>query len=440
MKKNARRSTIGAIICLSLALNGYARADKPEALTVQETVQKVLAQNLTLREAEDAIVVIKARVDQLKSGLLPNVRGDASYSRIGPVEEFTFPGFGTFQLFPANNYDIHAGVRQLLYDGKRTKESIALAESQVESAMDRWELLKRDLAFQTVQLCDSILFLRESLRVQSDHVKALSDHLDITRKKVAAGTATELEVLNTQVRVVAAQNQVVDLQNMIEKQTLGLQQLMKLEDQALLELSGEFRYQPMPLDADELIRVALRQRPETQSIQNLMKSAGIEVRLASLTHLPVISANVLFGAKNGYIPNLDTVKLNFVAALSASFSIFDGHLGRAQKMQATANLKTLEDRNQELEVMIKTEVRQAISDVRASDQKLKAVEVNIEQAKKAMAYAQARYEAGTITNLDLLDTEDALTEAEFAKLRALYQFVLSKLTLQRAVGNPLVGE
>jgi outer membrane protein TolC len=440
MRKNTHRSTIGAAVCLLLALNGYARADKPGTLTVQETVQKVLAQNLTLKEAEDVIVVIKARVDQLKSGLLPNVRGDASYSRIGPVEELTFPDFGTFQLFPANNYDIHAGVRQLLYDGKRTNESIALAESQVESAVDRWELLKRDMAFQTVQLCDSILFLRESLRVQSDHVKALSDHLDIARKKVAAGTATELEVLNTQVRVVAAQNQVVDLQNMIEKQTLGLQQLMKLEDQAPLELSGEFRYQPAPLDAEELIRVALRQRPETRSIQNLMKSAKIEVRLASLTHLPIISANVLFGAKNGYIPNLNTVKLNFVAAVSASVSVFDGHLGRAQKMQATANLKTFEDRNQELEEMIKTEVRQAISDVRASDQKLKAVEVNIEQAKKAMAYAQARYEAGTITNLDLLDTEDALTEAEFAKLRALYQFVLSKLTLQRAVGNPLVSE
>jgi outer membrane protein len=440
MRKNTRRSTIGAIVGLLLALAGYARTDKPGAWTVQEAVQKVLAQNSTLKEAEDAVAIIKARVDQMKSGLFPNVRGDVSYSRIGPVEEFTFPDFGTFQLFPANNYDIHAGVRQLLYDGKRTKESIALAESQVESAADRRELLKRDLAFQTVQLCDSILFLRESLRVQSDHVKALSDHLDIARKKVAAGTATELEVLNTQVRVVTAQNQVVDLQNMIEKQTLGLRRLMKLEDQAPLELSGEFRYQPMPLDADELIRVGLRQRPETQSIQNLLKSANIEVRLASLTHLPVISANVLFGGKNGYIPNLNTFKLNFVAAVSASVSVFDGHLGRAQKAQATANLKTIEDRNQDLEEMIRTEVRQAISDVRASDQKLKAVEVNIEQAKKAMAYAQARYEAGTITNLDLLDTEDALAEAEFAKLRALYQFVLSKLTLQRGIGNPLVGE
>jgi outer membrane protein TolC len=262
----------------------------------------------------------------------------------------------------------------------------------------------------------------------------------MARKKVAAGTATELEILNTQVRVVAAQNQIVDLQNMIEKQTLGLQRLMKIEDQPPLELSGEFRYQPAPLDAEGLVGAALRQRPETRSIQDLMKSAQIEVRLAGLTHLPVVSANVLFGAKNGYIPNLNTVKLNFVAAVSASVSVFDGYLGRAQKTQATANLKTLEDRNQELAEMIKTEVRQAISDVKASDRKLAAVEVNIEQAKKAMAYAQARYQAGTVTNLDLLDTEDALTEAEFAKLRALYQFVLSKLTLQRAVGNPIVGE
>ena len=113
---------------------------------------------------------------------------------------------------------------------------------------------------------------------------------------------------------------------------------------------------------------------------------------------------------------------------------------KEEKAQATANLKTIEDRGQALVEMIKPEVRQAMADVRASDQKLKAVEINIEQAQKAMAFARARYEAGTITNLDMLDTEDALAEAEFAKLRALYQFVLSKLTLQRAVGDALVGE
>ena len=439
-KKSCRPALLGAILGLGLSLNALAQTDPAGTLTIPETVRKVLDRNTTLKEAEDAVAVVRARIDQLKSGLIPNVRGDASYSRIGPIDEFTFPGFGTFQLFPANNYDIHTGVRQLIYDGKKTKESIALAESQVEGALDRWEILKRDLAFQTIQLCDSILFLRQSLRVQSDHIKALSDHLEIARKKVAAGTATELEVLNTQVRVVAAQNQAVDLGALVEKQTLVLQQLMRLEDQPPFELSGEFRYQPAPLDREALIRAALQQRLETRSLQNSLKSAGIEVHLADLTHQPVVSANVLLGAKNGYIPDLNMVKLNFVAAVTASIPLFDGNLGRAQKAQATANLKTIEDRGQALVEMIKTEVRQAMADVRASDQKLKAVEINIEQAQKAMAFARARYEAGTITNLDMLDTEDALAEAEFAKLRALYQFVLSKLTLQRAVGDALVGE
>jgi outer membrane protein TolC len=423
-KKSRRPALLGAILGLGLSLNALAQMDSAGTLTIPETVRKVLDRNTTLKEAEDAVAVVRARIDQLKSGLIPNVRGDASYSRIGPIDEFTFPGFGTFQLFSANNYDIHTGIRQLIYDGKKTKESIALAESQVEGALDRWEILKRDLAFQTIQLCDSILFLRQSLRVQSDHIKALSDHLEIARKKVAAGTATELEVLNTQVRVVAAQNQAVDLGALVEKQTLVLQQLMRLEDQPPFELSGEFRYQPAPLDREALIRAALQQRLETRSLQNSLKSAGIEVHLADLTH----------------IPDLNVVKLNFVAAVTASIPLFDGNLGRAQKAQATANLKTIEDRGQALVEMIKTEVRQAMADVRASDQKLKAVEINIEQAQKAMAFARARYEAGTITNLDMLDTEDALAEAEFAKLRALYQFVLSKLTLQRAVGDALVGE
>jgi outer membrane protein len=439
MKKHLYRITLGAAGCLILFLTGNAQSDKPGVLTIPDVVQKVLAQNPTLKGAEDAIAILEARIDQQKSALLPNVRGDASYSRIGPVIQLTFPDLGTFQLYPANNYDLHAGVRQLLYDGRRTKTSIALTESQVDSAEDHWELLQRDLTFETVEVCDSILFLRESLRVQNDHVQALQDHLDIARKKVAAGTATELEVLNTQVRIVEAQNRAVDLQNALDKQTLSLRRLMKLEDQAPLELSGEFRYEPLALNAQELVGVAEEQRPETKSVRNLMKSANIELHIAGLTYLPVVSANLLFGAKNGYLPDLNAIKADFVLAVSATVPIFDGHLGRALKAQATANVKTIQDRAQDIEEMIKAEVRQAISDVQAADQKLQAVELNIEQAQKAMAYAQARYEAGTITNLDLLDTEDALTEAEFAKVRALYQFVISRLALQRAVGNSLIS-
>jgi outer membrane protein len=68
---------------------------------------------------------------------------------------------------------------------------------------------------------------------------------------------------------------------------------------------------------------------------------------------------------------------------------------------------------------------------------VQSTEVNILQAEKALEFARVRYEAGTITNLDLLDTEEAHSEAQFVRLQALYKFVVSRLALNRAVGDDL---
>lgn len=424
---------------LSLTIPAYPQAASFDLLTVEDAVKLVLERNHSLQEAEHAIALFNARVEQNRSGFLPGIRANLSYSRIGPVTEIEIPEMGTFKLYPANNYDLHAGLRQLIYDSKRTEESVNLSRSQVEGAVDRWELLKRDLEFQTVQLFYSILFLQENIRVQADYVQVLNDHLLITQKKVDIGTATELDALNIQVRVVSAQNQKLDLENSLEKQVIALCRLIGIEEKTSLKLRGEFAYQPLRIEPDELVQNAWQKRLEARAVQNLIQSANIQYSLAGLLNRPSVSLNLLVGVKNGYLPNLNESRLNFVAAVQADIPIFDGHLSRSMKAEATANLKTIEDRNKELLEMIRAEVLQAISDVKTSEQKLHSVEINIQQAKKALDFAKTRYEAGTITNLDLLDTEQTYSEAEFIKLQALYKFVLSKLTLQRAVGNKLSG-
>ncbi len=431
------------IACLSIisgllaAGQGLAQTPPPRTLTLDEAVRTVLARNHSLKEAEDAVAIFEARVGQSRSHLMPNVRADLGYSRLSPTEEIAIPGFGVFQLFPANNYDLHAGVSQLVYDFNRTKEAVNLSRSQVENAADRWEILRRDLAFQTSQLFHSIVFLQDTIRVQTETIKTLDDHQAVARKKLEAGTATELEVLNTQVRLVTAQNQIVDLNDALEKQMLGLRRLMGIEDQTPLELQGGFRYEPQALDLEGLVREAGEKRPETKSVKDMIRSADIQIRLAGLTDRPSLSVNVLAGWKNGYLPDLNVWKLNYVAAIQANVPIFNGNLARSMKAEAEANLQTLRDRNKDVESMIRMEVLQAAADVKAAAQKLESVEINVVRAKKALAYAKSRYEAGTVTNLDLLDTEDAYAQAELVRLQALYQFVLSKLTLQRAVGNSL---
>ena len=435
MKKSI--ASLSIILGLCASVWAVAQTPQPRTLTLAEAVKAVLDRNHSLKEAEDAVAIFEARVSQSRSRLMPHVRADLAYSRIAPTEEISIPDFGTFQLFPANNFDLHAGVSQLVYDFNRTKEAVNLTRSQVDSAADRWEILRRDLAFQTAQLFHSILFVQRSIRVQTETVKTLEDHLAVAHKKLDAGTATELEVLNTQVRLVTAQNQVVDLNDGLEKQMLALRRLMGFDDQTPVELRGEFTYEPQAIDAEGLVREAGQKRPEMKSVQDMIRSADIQFRLAELTDRPSLSINVLAGWKNGYLPDLNVWKLNYVAAVQANVPIFSGHLARSMKAEAQANRQTLSDRNKDVEGMIRMEVLQAAADVKASAQKLESVEINVARAKKALEYAKSRYEAGTVTNLDLLDTEDAYAQAELVRLQALFQFVLSRLTLQRAVGNPL---
>ncbi len=431
------RVNILILLVLFLPLSAFPQTSEADSLSLEDAVRIVLAHNPALKEASDSVAVSLARVDESRTALKPNFAGSLSYTRIGPLEVLAVPGLGTFELYPANNFDLHAGLRQLIYDGGRTKESVRLSTSEVATAEDHRDLMKRDLAFETAQLFDAILFLQESIRVENDHVRDLNDHIQISRKKLAIGTATELEVLNTQVRLVAAQNQIVDLENSMEKQELALRRLMGFESVAPLKLRGEFTYREMALDPDALIKDAWQKRPEARALQNLIRTADLQVRVAGLRDRPSVSLNILGGTKNGYIPNVNTWKLDYVAAVQVDVPIFDGGLTRSLKAEAEAGLTAIKNRTRELDDLIRSEVLQAVSDVKASEEKLRSVEVDIEQAKKALEFARARYEAGTITNLDLLDTEDAFVEAQFLKLRALYEFVLSQTALDRATGLPV---
>lgn len=406
-----------------------------ETLTIDDAVREVLARNPSIKEAEETIASFEARVDESHSRLLPQIRGSGSYARISPLQEITIPGLGTFQLYPANNYDAHAGASQLVYDFGRTRTSVDLSKSLVASAQDRLSLLRRDLRVGTTLLFDAIVFLERSLAVQDEHIATLRGHLEVAEKRLAAGTATELDVLNTKVRIAGARNERLDLERSRDKEVVALRRLMGREDAAPMRFEGAFARRETPLEPEKLVEEALASRLEALAFENLVRTAEIRARLARLLERPSLSVNVMAGVKNGFIPNLNIWKFNYTAAVQADVPLFDGGLGKAMEAEAAADLRGLRSRRKEVEDMIRAEVLEAVADVRASGQKLDLVETNVVQAAKALDYARTRYEAGTTTSLDLQDAEDARVQAEFLSLRALYELTRGRVALDRALGR-----
>lgn len=200
---------IGSLLTAGQAWSGDS-TDSTLTLTIDQAVEMVIKNYPTVQQAEEAALAADAKVEQSRSNFYPTVALDAAYSRIHPVPSIPFNG-ENFELAPEANFDAHLGLRYNLLDFGKTSAQMNLLLSLRETSLVNIEIVKISLAFQTIKIFYSVLYLERSLRVQDDEIAVLQDHLEVIGKKVKAGTATDFDKLTTQVRVALAQNRRIDL-------------------------------------------------------------------------------------------------------------------------------------------------------------------------------------------------------------------------------------
>ena len=423
-----------ACLISAIALSASLAQD---TLTVDQVLRRVLETHPAIAQAEQNTHAAEARVLQSASALSPEVSTEASYVFLAPIAKLAFPGLGEFKLYPANNYDAHIGGRYTVYDFGKADAAVDLNRSRVQTSRDAVELTKSTLTYQAIRVFYAILLLEKSIGVQNEQIDALRQHIDITKRRVSAGTATSFDVLTTQVRLAAAQNQKIDLETAAAKQRAMLSQLLGLPDGSAVYVRGNFEQTSIPLNNDSLLQAAIRQRAELKLAQDAGLSAGLQEKAASLGNRPSLKVNLTYGLKNGYIPDLDVLRGNWIAAVKAEVPIFDGGRTDHQQEEARALVLAEEARQRDIQRQIRSEVEQAVTEVQSAASKIPISELQVQQAKEAVSIAKSRYEIGTVTNLDLLDAQTAESTARLGNLQALYKLILSKYELQHAIGaNP----
>jgi outer membrane protein len=418
---------------------GQTDVPASDSLTVEEAISRVLASYPAVQQASAGVEAATARLGQANSGYYPTIAAEVLYARIGPVPEIAFPGLGVFKFYPENNYDAHIGVRQMVYDFGRRSAAVDLGESGIRTASDNVTAVRTGLAYQTIQVFYAILFLEQSLDVQNQELAALREHLDITQKRVEGGSGTEFEVTTTRVRLAAAETRRIDIETTLRNQQLALGRLLDQPPGAPLALKGSFASGVVPLAGDSLTALAFEHRTELALTRDALRAADLQHHLATLEDLPSVSMNLSYGLKNGYIPNLDVLRGNWVAGLMVEVPIFNGFRTRSREEETLALSKSARAGQSVLERSITLEVQQALEGVRSARDKMQTANVQVEQSLDAVRNARIRYEAGTATNLDLLDAETSLSQAQLARVSSAYQYTLSRYSLDRATGMLPIG-
>lgn len=415
----------------------FSQSIQPDSLSINDAVKLALMNQPLIEEAIHGIEAAEANIKQEDSYNYPLISSDISYVRIGPIPSIQFGGMG-FTLVPDNNYDAHISASQLIYDFGKRNASIELAKSNRLSAEDKIGLIKNSLTYQTIGAFYTVLFLEKSIDVKKEQIETLMQHLELAKKKVQSGSATDFDVLTTEVRVASAENQKIDIENSLAKQKIFLKNLTGLPSDSRFEVKGELNINSDEPELNLLIDQAFNQRAELKLAHDAESSSILSKEAISLDNRPRLKVFGNYGFKNGFEPNLNVLRGNWSAGLAASIPIFDGNLKDARVEQAEANIKTNTAKISGLQRNIKTEVEQALSDLNSSRLKIKITEIQVKQAKDAVTRAQNQYKAGVITNLDLLDAETSLSEAELLYNQAIYQNVINGYSLDKAVGKEYI--
>ncbi len=411
--------------------------ENTDSLSLQYLIGKVISGYPTVRIAEEAINNAEARIGMARTGYNPEFDLTAAYTNLGPVTKLTIPDLGTFQLYPGNNYSAGVNVRQVVYDFGRTKTNVSLENENKSISEQSLEQVKQHLSVLVVRNFYTLAFLQAAIKIKQQELDALKEHLTYVEKKVATGSSTEYEALTTKVRISAVESQEVDLIAALTNQQAVLNSLLGNDRSERPVVRNELEVSVPLLQVDSLLSFAYHNRDEILINQRRTSAAEIRYELVNRQNKPMLNFLASAGAKNGYIPDLARFTPNYVVGLGLRIPIYDGSKTKYKRMEAKSAITSISYESEYTKRNISTELSEAETYMVASGQKVSQYELQLDQALKAYSLAETSFKSGSITNLDLLDSNTSVSESRLLLLKARMDYAASVYKLKAAMGERL---
>lgn len=406
-----------------------------DSLSIKNIIEQVVATYPTVKVAEEAINYADLRIRSVKTGYNPVIDMNAIFANLGPVTKLTIPSFGTFQLYPGNNYSASVNYQQLVYDFGRIRQNIELENENKALSEQTLEQVKQKLSLITVNNFYTLVFLQAAIKIKDEQLLALSEHLQYVEKMMATGSATEYQLLSTKVRISTVESQKVDLVASLAAQQASLNSLLGNDQSNSPVVKNELIVNQPVIPYDSILLYAFHNRDEVLINEKKESLAELRYGMVKLQNRPLLSFQASGGAKNGYIPYLDRITPNYVVGLGLRVPVFDGMKNKYNISQAQSAITSLSYESEITKRNISNELYEAEAYMFAAGKKINQFELQLTQALKAYSLAETSFKSGTITNLDLLDANTSVSESRLMLLKSRIDYAASIYKLKAALGE-----
>lgn len=417
------------IFIFCLAINHISINDAwSEEYDINDIYQLILKNNQKIMIADEDIKQAHLGKDKAMSDILPSLTADGDYTR--RPDALSSPSGALVRSESERNLQLT--IKQPLYSGGKAKAGIRRAKDEIERTRYDHSIIIEDLFLEAANLYYEALKARRNVGIEEAEVKRLEEHRRSAETRLRVGEVTKSILLRAEAELSGAKADLIRVTNQLRQAK---------EDISLLAgIRGDFDIkEPKPLEApigtdDELIALAYKERRDLAREVISQKIASEDILIARGGFFPQLSLEASYINRDQDPEGTFFVSNERFAGLKLTFPLFSGGSDLANLRGARSKL-----RQADLELLL---LRDEIGvDVRKAYLDLGAISPLIDNLKDRVAFARENYtmvsrqfDFGLATNIDVLDANTTLLQAERELSNASYDRDIAVLRLKKVIG------
>jgi outer membrane protein TolC len=422
--------------------------DQPVVLTLDKAITMALEQNRDVLIADQDRHKAEAQIGEARSGAFPQFYINGSYSRFFlkqvlflPPNSMINPTNQTqaMEIGSDNAYIGTAQISQTLFS-KKLGAALDIAETYQEYSEQAFRGAKEDVTLQVKKAFYAVLLAEKLVQANRQGLDVVKANFENVQSQFRHGTAAEFDLLRAEVQLANTEPLLTSAENGLLLAANALKSILALPLETPMKIEGSFTFQEMDsILLNEGRRNALTANPIlTQlSLQESMLEKNISIEKANYWPSLGLVGNYQWLTQTNTFKFSDYFWAKMLSVgISIQWSIFDGFRTSARVEQAAVDKHKIHYARLKAEEGIKIQIQAAELRMGEARKRIAGQEKNIEQAEKAVRIAQTRYKSGVGTQLELLDTQVAMTRAQTNYAQAIYDFLVARAEWQYAVGSP----
>lgn len=419
-------------------------------LNLKQALEYALENNVDAKNARLELLIAETTVKEELSKGLPQINGAFNFNYNPAVPILFVPNEGPFgdptvdsDVVPLRlgvSYQSGLGVTasQMIFDGSFF---VGLRASKTLRELTEYDRIKteNDVLLTVKKAYFGVLVNKERIKLAQSNLSRIDSLLEETKAVYEEGLAEKIDVSRIQVQRNNTYTQVERSRTAYEisKQLLKIQMgLPKDYDIFITETLAELNPEEQ---LNQLLTMEGMQRVEVNQLEKTLELAGLDLKNNTVQYMPKITFNANYqrsGASNT-LSNVYDSRNWFSSSLlgvNMQIPIFDGFLKSSRIQRNRIQQDQLENQRLFIDDNISLEIYQARTSLKNDLNILEVQRENMVLAQEVYNISKIKYNEGVGSNFEVVEADAALIESEINYLSALYDGLIAKVDLEKALG------